>query len=57
MSDPNYQRTSRYRNWMNKRMWLPIVKGALATMASGAQYIVRKEGWRRIYPQVDGSVK
>lgn len=43
-----YKRTSGFRNWMNRRGYLPIIKGDVATFPDGSVYEVRKDGWRRI---------
>lgn len=48
MSDPNYKRTSGYKNFMKRRCWLPVIKNCVATMVDGTQYMVRRDGWRRI---------
>jgi len=48
MGDKNYKRTTRYRNWMNRRGWWPIIKNGFAHMIDGRIYEVRDDGWRRI---------
>jgi hypothetical protein len=35
-----YKRTCGYRNWINRRAFLPDVSGGVATLASGREYDV-----------------
>ena len=44
----DYQRRTRYRNWMNQRVWLPVFKGGFAYLSKNRVYEVRENGWRRI---------
>jgi hypothetical protein len=48
MGDKNYERTSGYRNWMNRRVWLPIIKNGIAWLAKDRAYDMRDDGWRRV---------
>jgi len=48
MGDPSYKRTSGYRNWTNKRGWLPIISKGIASFIDGSMYLIRDDGWRRI---------
>lgn len=47
MGDPNYKRTSGYRNFMNKRGYLPIIRNGVAQLIDRF-YEVRDNGWRRM---------
>jgi hypothetical protein len=57
MSSKTYKRTSGYRNWVNSRRLLPILREIgsgphmghlLAEMSCGRQYIAFVDGWRRV---------
>ncbi len=47
MSDVNYKRTTRYRNFMNQRCYLPIIRDGIADLGDRL-YEVRSDGWRKI---------
>lgn len=55
MSDPTYKRTSGYRNWINRRCWLPQVRKGIAVMVDGQQYRVQDDGWRRLDNKGEGA--
>jgi hypothetical protein len=45
----SYQRTTGYRNYLNRRCYLPRVIGTgIVELPSGARYIRDIAGWRRI---------
>jgi hypothetical protein len=46
MGDPTCKRTSRYRNWINRRCWMPMIRKGIAVMVDGQQYEGRNNGWR-----------
>ena len=48
MGDKNYERTSGYRNWMNRRAWLPIIRNGIAWLSKDRVYVIRDDGWRRV---------
>jgi hypothetical protein len=48
MGDKNYRRTTGFRNWMNQRGYLPIIKNGLAYLPGKCVYQVRDDGWRRV---------
>jgi hypothetical protein len=50
MADPNYKRTTRYRNFMNQRCYLPIIMDGIADFGDRL-YEVRSDGWRRLSPK------
>ena len=37
----------RYKNWINKRVWLPVFHANFCETASGTKYETRDDGWRR----------
>lgn len=49
-----YEKTSGYRNWLNRRCWLPFIRNGIAHMKSGARYLVEENGWKRIKEQGNG---
>lgn len=51
-----YKRTSGYRNWVNRRCWLPVFSnnGNAARLKSGRFYRVTGKGWVRVS---EGEVK
>jgi len=48
MSDKNYKRTSGYRNWINRRIFIPMIVGGVAYFSDHAKYEIRKDGWREL---------
>ena len=48
MGDLTYQRTTGYKNWINKRAWMPRVTSGVATQVDGRQYTIHDNGWRRV---------
>jgi len=49
MSHAAYKRTSGYRNWVNRRCYLPRIEGVLARLATGRMYRIMENGeWRRV---------
>ena len=44
-----HPRTSGYRNWMNRRCYLPTIsENNIACFEDGARYLIRKAGWLRL---------
>ena len=43
-----YQRTRRFRNWMNRRCYLPVIRNGIASLPGGRRFQVRDDGWRRM---------
>ena len=50
--DMKYQRTTKYRNWINKRRFLAKIEGSMAELVSGTKYLITPKGWVRM-PQED----
>jgi len=48
MSDSTYKRTTRYRNFINQRIYLPFKKGSFALFSEDVIYQMLDSGWRRI---------
>ena len=46
-----WRRQPGYRSFMRRRVWVPRISGGVAYLASGRQYAVRKDGWRRLMPE------
>ena len=43
-----WRRTTGYRNFINRRRWMPVIDGQVAKLQSGRQYYMWSTGWRRI---------
>ena len=43
-----YQRTTKYRNWINKRRFLAKIEGSVAELVSGRKYLITPKGWVRM---------
>jgi hypothetical protein len=46
--NPKWQRETKYRNYINQRIYLPIIRNGIAKMVDGVRYYARADGWRRI---------
>jgi len=56
MGDQTHKRTKGFRNRMNKRGWLPNIKGTIAYLIDGSKYDVRDDGWRKIKEDYHGKI-
>lgn len=54
-NNPKYRRESGYRNYMNQRMYLPMISHGIAKFIDGTRYAVRKDGWRRLPKGMPGT--
>lgn len=48
MSESTYQRTTGGRHKWKKLAYLPLIMNGVAHMKSGAQYLIRDDGWRKV---------
>ena len=50
----SYERTTKYRNWINQRIFLPIIEGTTAKLSSGRTYLITPKGWVRLEEKKNG---